>query len=76
MKVEPATPTPECIEGREAFKRFDGMMGKLLSVSHETLVRREQEYQERAKANPNRPGPKPKVKRRRGRASAGRVAES
>ena len=65
MKDEPATPLPECIEGPEAFIRFDATMGKLLSVSHKELMRRETEYRKQSLANPNRRGPKPKVKRRR-----------
>lgn len=59
------TQLPDCAEGKEAFKRFDITMGKLLSVSHDELQRREAEYQKESKANPNRRGPKPKVKRRR-----------
>jgi hypothetical protein len=61
MKTEPAT-LPECIEGPEAFQRFDDEMKFLLSVPHSTLVRRERAYKKKSLKNPNRPGPKPKVK--------------
>lgn len=60
MKTEPATPLPDCIEGPEAFTRFDNELKFLLSVPHSTLVRRERAYKKKSLANPNRPGPKPK----------------
>lgn len=53
-------PSPKPIEGPEATKRFDTLVRKVLSVSHDELVRREKEYQRQAKQNPNRRGPKPK----------------
>jgi hypothetical protein len=62
MKTDPASQLPECHEGREAAKRFDSMMGKLLSVPHAEIVRREQEYRKQVEANPNRRGPKRKRK--------------
>jgi hypothetical protein len=62
MKAEPATQSPEYIEGREAFQRFDEGVKQILSVSHSTLVRRENAYKKKSLANPNRRGPKPKVK--------------
>jgi len=62
MKTDPATPLPECIEGPEAFRRFDEGIRQILSVPHSTLVRRERAYKKKAAANPNRRGPKPKVK--------------
>jgi hypothetical protein len=62
MKTEPATQLPECIEGAEAFERFDKEIQFLLSVPHSTLVRRERAYKKKSLANPNRPGPKPKFK--------------
>jgi hypothetical protein len=60
MKTEPATRLPECIEGPEAFKRFDEGMRQILSVPRSTLVRRERAYKKKSLANPNRRGPKPK----------------
>jgi hypothetical protein len=63
MKTEPATQSlPECIEGPEAFRRFDEATRQILSVPHSTLVRRERAYKKKSMANPNRRGPKPKVK--------------
>jgi hypothetical protein len=55
-------PMPECIEGQEAFRRFDEGTRRILSVSHSTLVRRERAYRKKSLANPKRRGPKPKVR--------------
>jgi len=65
MKTDCVTPLPECHEGPESFRRFDSMMGKLLSVSRAVLAERERAYREQSARNPNRRGPKPKVERRR-----------
>jgi|NGEPerStandDraft_6_1074524.scaffolds.fasta_scaffold89492_2 hypothetical protein len=62
MKDDPATPLPECIEGREAATRFDAAIHKLLSVPHAEIQRREAEYRKQSLANPNKRGPKPKLK--------------
>ena len=62
MKTEPATPLPECIEGPEAFQRFDALVDSVLAVPRSTLVRRERAYRKKVEANPNRRGPKQKVK--------------
>lgn len=56
-----ASKLPECIEGAEAFRRFDDGMTHLLSVPHSTLVRRERAYKKKSLKNPKRRGPKPKV---------------
>ena len=56
--IEGVKPPSEMIEGPEATKRFDALVRKVLSVSHDELVRREKEYQRQAKQNPNRRGPK------------------
>ena len=53
---------PECIEGPQAFQRFDESVRQILSVPHSTLVRRERAYKKKVAENPNRRGPKPKVK--------------
>jgi hypothetical protein len=53
---------PDCIEGPEAFSRFNKELGFLLSVPRSTLVRRERMYRKKVESNPNRPGPKRKVK--------------
>jgi hypothetical protein len=60
MKTEPAT-LPECIEGPEAFRRFDTLVGSVLAVPHSLLKRRERAYRKKVAANPNRRGPKRKV---------------
>lgn len=51
-----------CIEGFEAFRRFDATMGALLAVPHKTLMQREKRYRKKVEANPKRRGPKRKVK--------------
>ena len=61
MKIEPATPLPECHEGPEAFQRFDALVDSVLAVSHSLLERRERAYRKKVAANPNRRGPKRKV---------------
>jgi hypothetical protein len=54
MKTD-AHPSPE-------FQKFDALMGKVLSVSHAEMQRREREYRKQVDANPHRRGPKRKVK--------------
>jgi hypothetical protein len=44
------------------FNAFDALVGKVLSVPHEEIQRREREYQKQATKNPRRRGPKRKVK--------------
>jgi hypothetical protein len=61
QKAEPATP----MEGPEAFRRFDALVRKVLSVPHDVILAREAEYQRQSKLNPHRRGPKPKAKRRK-----------
>jgi hypothetical protein len=53
---------PECIEGPDAFQRFDALVDSVLAVPRATLVRRERAYRKKVAANPNRRGPKPKAK--------------
>ena len=40
--------------------RFDAGVRKILSVSHDELKRREEEWQKRQRATKAKPGPKPK----------------
>ena len=54
---------PEMTEGPQAWKNFDKAIGKLLSVPHAELVRREEEYRKQAAQKANRPGPRRKSKR-------------
>jgi hypothetical protein len=62
MKIVPTTPLPECLEGPEAFRRFDDGTRQILAVPRSTLLRRERAYKKKSAANPNRRGPKPKIK--------------
>ena len=52
------TKREEHIEGQEAFRRFDELVLKVLSVSHAEIMRREAEYKKQSLANPHRRGPK------------------
>jgi hypothetical protein len=54
MKSE-SHPSPE-------FQKFDALVGKVLSVSHAEMQRREAAYRKQVDANPHRRGPKRKVK--------------
>ena len=56
MKADPAT-SPE-------YDAFKDLLGKVLSVPHSEIVKREAEYQRQAAQNPNRRGPKPKANNR------------
>lgn len=42
------------------FEKFDAVMRKVLTISHDELMRREHAYKKRSLKNPNRRGPKPK----------------
>ena len=53
----------EYVEGPEAWKRFEALMKKIITVPHSEIVRREEEYKKQAALNPRKRGPKPKVKR-------------
>jgi hypothetical protein len=59
MEQQPAA-IFDCIEGPEAFRRFDATVQALLTVPHSTLKRRERAYRKKVEANPNRRGPKSK----------------
>ena len=52
----------DCIEGPEAFRRFDEGVKQILAVPHSAIARREREYRKGVEANPHRRGPKRKVK--------------
>ncbi|MEO8594362.1 MAG: hypothetical protein ABI759_13680 [Candidatus Solibacter sp.] len=53
---------PEYVEGPEAWTRFAGAIGKVLSVSHDEMQRRIAAEKAKAALNPNKRGPKPKLK--------------
>ena len=50
-------------EGNEAFRAFDALVRKVLSVPHEEIMRREAEYKRQSALSPHRRGPKPKSKK-------------
>jgi hypothetical protein len=51
------------MEGPEAFKQFDALFRKVISVPHEEIMRREAEYQKtRPGLHGKKRGRKPKVK--------------
>jgi hypothetical protein len=52
----------EMVEGPEAWKRFEGAVKGVLSVSHSEIQRRIAEHQKEAANNPNRRGPKRKAR--------------
>jgi hypothetical protein len=52
----------EMDEGPTAQNIFTNAMKKILSVSHEEMLRREAEYKKQVAANPRKRGPKPKSK--------------
>ena len=53
---------PEYAGAPEAWKRFEGIMQKVITVSKEEMQRREAAYRKQVDANPNRRGPKRKIK--------------
>ena len=53
---------PESVDGPETMTRLDTVLRKVLSVSHEEILRREAEYKRQSNLNPRKRGPKPKVK--------------
>jgi hypothetical protein len=46
------------------YRKFNRLVGQLLTVSHEEIQRREAEYRKQVDANPNRRGPKRGTKRK------------
>jgi hypothetical protein len=43
------------------FEKFDAGVRKILSVSHDELKRRDEDWQKRQRETKAKPGPKPKV---------------
>lgn len=52
------------------YRRFTGLVDRVLTVPHEEIQRRESEYRKQADANPNRRGPKRGSKRKAKQPSA------
>jgi hypothetical protein len=50
----------DMVEGKEAFKRFDALVGKVLSVPREEILRRDAEHKATAHLRGAKRGPKPK----------------
>jgi hypothetical protein len=53
------------VKHSEEYNAFTNTVDRLLSVSKDEILLREQEYRKKADANPNKRGPKPKVKTKR-----------
>jgi len=53
-------PKKEMVEGPEAFKRFDALVGKVLSVSHEEILKRHAKHKATTHLRGKKRGPKPK----------------
>jgi hypothetical protein len=51
----------EIVEGEEAFKRFDALVGKVLSVSRETVLERDKEHKATVHLRGKKRGPKSRV---------------
>lgn len=57
--MKPVT-SSEMIEGPEAFKRFDALIGTVVKVPHAVVQQRIEEHRKQVAKNPNRRGPKSK----------------
>ena len=51
----------DLVEGPEAFERFDALVGKVLSVPREEILRRDTAYKKRSALSGKKRGPKPKI---------------
>ena len=68
MATKSDSSLPTCIEGTQAFARFENAMKKVLSVPHSVIQKRIEDHRKEAALNPNKRGPKPKQKRGASRA--------
>ncbi len=50
----------DLVEGQKAFDRFDALVGKVLSVPREEILRRDTEHKRTAHLRGKKRGPKPK----------------
>lgn len=50
----------DLVEGQEAFRRFDALVGKVLSVPREEMLRRDAEHKRTVHLRGKKRGPKPK----------------
>jgi hypothetical protein len=52
----------DLVEGKEAFDRFDALVGKVLSVPREEILKRDAEHKQTAHLRGKKRGPKPKAR--------------
>ena len=52
---------PESVDGPKTMERLDGILRKVLTVSHEEILRREAAYKRQSEMNPLKRGVKPGV---------------
>jgi len=57
------------MKNSEEFDRFNGLVDRLLTISHEELQRREAEYRKESDANPNKRGPVKGSKKKKRKAT-------
>jgi len=50
----------DLIEGPEAFERFDALVGKVLAVPRQEILRRDAEHKKQSALRGKKRGPKPK----------------
>ena len=50
----------DLVEGPEAFERFDALVGRVLSVPRQEILRRDAAYKKRSVLRGKKRGPKPK----------------
>lgn len=53
-------PNKDMVEGDEAFKRFDALVGKVMAVPREEILRRDAEHKRTVHLRGKKRGPKPK----------------
>lgn len=51
----------DMVEGPEAFKRFDALVGKVLSVPREEILKRDAEHKRTTHLRGKKRGPKPRI---------------
>ncbi len=61
-------PPSEPVDGPATMERLDGVLRKVLSVSHDEILRREAEYKRQADVTHKKRGPKPGVLNHKPRA--------
>lgn len=50
----------DLVEGEEAFQRFDSLVGKVLSIPREEILRRDAHHKNTVRLRGKKRGPKPK----------------